>query len=62
MLSAVMLLDWVTGRGGDPGFGLASKAIESAIDTALQNPATRTGDLGGEMGTADFARHIASLL
>jgi len=40
----------------------AARAIESAIDAALQDPATRTADLGGRLGTRAFAGHVAALI
>lgn len=40
----------------------AATALDRALDTALTDPATRTADLGGSMGTAAFADHIATLI
>jgi 3-isopropylmalate dehydrogenase len=48
MLSAAMLLDWL-------GHGEAHRAIEAAIDRLLADPARRTRDLGGALGTRAFA-------
>ena len=62
ILSASMLLDWLGGRHRRPELGAAAKAIESAIDASLQDPATRTADLGGKLGTRAFARHVAGLI
>jgi 3-isopropylmalate dehydrogenase len=62
ILSAAMLLDWLGGRHRRPEPGAAAKAIESAIDASLQDPATRTADLGGKLGTRAFARHVAGLI
>jgi len=62
LLSAAMLFDWLGGRHRRPEFGRAAKAIESAIDAALQSPDTRTPDLGGRLGTQAFGRHIAASL
>src|SRR5262245_41904145 len=62
MLSAAMLLEWLAGRHKRSDFGAAAKAIESAIDTALQKPETRTPDLGGKLGTQAFGKHIAGLI
>jgi len=59
ILSAAMLLDWLAARHSRPEFDQASKAIEAAIDNALQKPETRTRDLGGTLGTQAFAKHIA---
>jgi isocitrate/isopropylmalate dehydrogenase len=62
MLSAAMLLEWLAGRHKRPEFEQAAKAIEGAIDTALQNPDTRTADLKGKLGTEAFGKHIAGLI
>ena len=62
ILSAAMLLDWLAARHSRPEFDHAAKAIDSAIDAALQKPETRTRDLGGTLGTQDFAKHIAARL
>ena len=59
LLSAGMLLEWLAERHKRAEFAQAAQAIESAIDTALQSPDTRTADLGGKLGTKAFAKHIA---
>jgi 3-isopropylmalate dehydrogenase len=59
ILSAAMLLEWLAARHSRPEFDHAAKAIDTAIDAALQKPETRTRDLGGTLGTQDFAKHIA---
>ncbi len=40
----------------------AADAIDRALDTALSRPETRTPDLGGALGTADFGACIATLI
>lgn len=45
-----------------PGFDAAARAIEAAIDAALQSPDTRTVDLGGILGTRAFSAKIAAAL
>jgi isocitrate/isopropylmalate dehydrogenase len=62
MLSAAMLLEWLAARHKRSEFDRAAKAIESAIDAALQSPDTRTADLKGKLGTQAFGRHIAGLV
>jgi 3-isopropylmalate dehydrogenase len=62
ILSAAMLFDWLAARHSRPEFDEAAKAIEAAIDAALQKPETRTRDLGGTLGTQDFAKLIAQRL
>ena len=59
ILSAAMLLEWLGTRHAHPEFGTAAKAIEAAIDGALQKPETRTADLGGKLGTQAFGAEIA---
>ncbi len=59
LLSAAMLFEWLAERHKRPEFGKAAKAIESAIDAALQSPETRTLDLQGKLGTRAFAAEIA---
>jgi 3-isopropylmalate dehydrogenase len=60
ILSAAMLLDWIAVRRGLPAYGEASRAIDRAVDAALATPETRTGDLGGPLGTQAFADLIAA--
>jgi 3-isopropylmalate dehydrogenase len=57
-----MLLEWLGRRHRRPELEQAAKAIDSAIDAALRDPATRTADLGGKLGTQAFARHVAGLV
>jgi 3-isopropylmalate dehydrogenase len=59
LLSAAMLFDWLATRHQRPEFGQAAQAIEAAIDAALQDPDTRTPDLGGKLGTRAFGAKIA---
>jgi len=59
-LSAAMLLDWLGDRHKRTEFNQAAKAIESAIDAALQKPETRTADLGGKLGTRAFATEVVN--
>lgn len=59
ILSAAMLLDWLAGRHGAPQFARAARGIEAAVEEALAEPASRTADLGGPLGTAAFAARIA---
>jgi isocitrate/isopropylmalate dehydrogenase len=60
MLSAAMLFEWLAARHERPEFEQAAKAIEAAIDAALQSPGTRTPDLKGALGTQAFGKHIAT--
>ncbi len=62
ILSAAMLFEWLSVRHKRSELDQAAKSIESAIDSSLKNPATRTADLGGKLGTRAFARHVASII
>lgn len=62
ILSAAMLLAWLGERRGLANFTEAAAAIEAAVDATLANPATRTADLGGTLGTEAFARAVVSAL
>jgi 3-isopropylmalate dehydrogenase len=55
ILSAAMLLDHL----GQPE---PARRIEAAVHAALADPATRTVDLGGAMGTAAFTEHLCNTI
>jgi isocitrate/isopropylmalate dehydrogenase len=55
ILSAAMLLEWIAARRGNDAFA-------AAVNATLANPATRTVDLGGKLGTGEFARAVAAKL
>jgi 3-isopropylmalate dehydrogenase len=60
--SAGMLLTWLGERRKDDKFIKAAEMIERALDLAVAKPETRTGDLGGKLGTKAFGEHVASIL
>jgi isocitrate/isopropylmalate dehydrogenase len=62
LLSSVMLLEWLATRHKRPEFDAAAKAIETAIDAALQSPETRTVDLGGKLGTKAFTAKLVAAI
>ncbi|MHB2266503.1 isocitrate/isopropylmalate dehydrogenase family protein [Aliihoeflea sp. PC F10.4] len=62
ILSCAMLLDWHGRRKDDQRFRDAATAIEKAIDAVLDNPATRTADLGGALGTKAFTKAVVGVL
>jgi 3-isopropylmalate dehydrogenase len=62
ILSAAMLLEWIASRRGDATLAGAAKSIEAAVDSTLQDPTARTADLGGKLGTQEFAKAIAGRL
>jgi 3-isopropylmalate dehydrogenase len=63
ILSAAMLLTWLSGReGGGPPLLDAAKTIEAAVEAVLATPSLRTADLGGPLGTKAFAEAVAARL
>ncbi len=54
ILSAAMLLEWIARRHEEAKFACAARLVERAVDALIAVPATRTRDLGGPLGTADF--------
>lgn len=62
ILSAAMLLDWMGRRHGRADLTEAARAIEAAVEAALDDPASRTADLGGPLGTAGFAARVCANL
>jgi 3-isopropylmalate dehydrogenase len=54
ILSVAMLLEWLGAHHARADLTAAARAMTSALDTLLANPATRTADLGGSLGTAAF--------
>lgn len=57
--SAGMLLEWLGVRHGDTRLIDGGRAMIRAIDATVAEPATRTRDLGGALGTMEFARAVA---
>jgi 3-isopropylmalate dehydrogenase len=62
ILSAAMLLEWLGRRHHNPAFAKAGQRIDAAIDSSIKDPATRTADLGGKLGTQAFAKVVADKL
>jgi 3-isopropylmalate dehydrogenase len=62
ILSAAMLLDWHAEKRGSRAAGEAAAAINAAVDACLADPATRTPDLGGRLGTKAFGEKVAAML
>jgi isocitrate/isopropylmalate dehydrogenase len=60
--SAAMLLAWLGERRGDERFIRAADAIEDALEQAISDPAGRTRDLGGPLGTKAFGDRIAATI
>ncbi|MFI5615662.1 isocitrate/isopropylmalate dehydrogenase family protein [Amycolatopsis sp. NPDC051903] len=59
ILSAAMLLDWRGRRDGNAGLVAGAELVTRAVDSVLDDPATRTADLGGTLGTEAFAAVVA---
>jgi 3-isopropylmalate dehydrogenase len=62
ILSAAMMLEWMGQRHKQNALIQAAQAIDTAVDNVLKNPATRTPDLGGKLGTQAFAQAVAGKL
>lgn len=60
ILSAAMLLEWLADKRHLPVCGTAGKAIHEAVDRVLADPAKRTADLGGPLGTRAFGDAVAA--
>jgi 3-isopropylmalate dehydrogenase len=58
VLSCAMLLDWLGRRHHEEHFTAAARLIEQSVDVVLSNPALRTFDLGGPLGTHEFASEL----
>ncbi len=60
--SAAMLLAWLAERRGSDRFAAAAEMIERALDEVIADPASRTPDLGGPLGTRAFGAKVAGAL
>ena len=60
VLSAAMMLDWMGRRHSFEPMIAAAAAIDGAVDALLADPAQRTRDLGGTLGTQRFAEALAA--
>ncbi|HUS53957.1 MAG TPA: isocitrate/isopropylmalate dehydrogenase family protein [Thermohalobaculum sp.] len=54
ILSVAMLLEWLGAHHARSDLTAAGRTMITALDALLANPATRTADLGGKLGTAAF--------
>jgi len=60
VLSAAMLLEWLGDRHARPEFRRAAEAMNRAVDELVKRPETRTGDLGGRLGTRAFTEKLCA--
>ncbi|MDH3580572.1 MAG: isocitrate/isopropylmalate dehydrogenase family protein [Hyphomicrobiales bacterium] len=59
ILSGAMLLEWLGEKHARADLHEAGTAIGAAVDKILADPAARTADLGGTMGTKAFGQAVA---
>ncbi|MFD5215495.1 isocitrate/isopropylmalate dehydrogenase family protein [Microbacterium sp. NPDC058345] len=62
ILSSALLLDWHGRRVEEERFMSAAAGIERAVEQVLANADTRTRDIGGRLGTAQFAAAVVEQL
>ncbi len=62
ILSAAMMLGWLGEHRALPTLVAAGRAIDTAVDRVLADPASRTRDLGGTLGTRAFGERVAEAL
>lgn len=62
ILSAAMMLTWLGERRDDATLTEAGHAISDAVDRVISDPAGRTRDLGGELGTDGFGSLVADAI
>ena len=60
--SAGMLLAWLGERRGHERLLHAAAAIDDALESVISDPAARTADLGGPLGTKAFGECVAAQL
>jgi isocitrate/isopropylmalate dehydrogenase len=58
--SAAMLLAWLGEHSDDGRLTQAAAAIEAALDRVIADPAGRTADMGGKLGTDAFAEKVSA--
>ena len=62
ILSAAMMLDWLSDRHGDPRLAQAARRIETAVDAVFASGRMLPIELGGRDGTAAIAAAVAGNL
>jgi 3-isopropylmalate dehydrogenase len=59
IISAAMLLDWLGRKRGSNALCDAGAAIGEVVRITLEDPSSRTKDLGGSLGTQAFGKVVA---
>ena len=62
ILSAAMMLDWLSARTGIEALARDAARLEAAVDSVLAAGRLRTRDLGGTAGTQEMADAVAAAL
>jgi len=62
ILSAAMLIDWLGRRHNQATLTMAARVIDTSVDALLQQPSTRTIDLGGPLGTTEFTSELCKVI
>ena len=62
ILSAAMMLEWLSQRQNDSAAGSAARQIEAAVSKILQHGSVRTADIGGCSSTTDVAQAVVEAL
>ncbi|HUP30602.1 MAG TPA: isocitrate/isopropylmalate family dehydrogenase, partial [Usitatibacter sp.] len=62
ILSAAMLLQWLSIRHAREAYAAAHDAIDAAVDVLLADPTRRTRDLGGPLGSQAFTDALCAQL
>jgi 3-isopropylmalate dehydrogenase len=57
-----MLLEWLGERRREDRLRQAAAAIDAGLDAVIADPATRTRDLGGALGTKAFGERVAAMV
>lgn len=60
ILSAAMLLTWIGERNNDIQLTQAGDLITRAVDAVLDDPSTRTRDIGGDLDTDTFTNTVVT--
>jgi len=62
ILSAAMMLEWLSDRHQDPSAARAASRIEEAVSQVLAEGQVRTPDIGGTSSTSDVAEAVAAAI